>query len=105
MSDERAIIDQAIRKRTCLSAFYGNRRRHFAPHAIGRDDSGTLNVLVFQYAGQGNTKLSPEGEWRCFRVASLLDLTQNDDPWPSARPSGWPTACLVGIEAGALPAG
>ncbi|HYC65198.1 MAG TPA: hypothetical protein VEC14_10740 [Reyranellaceae bacterium] len=88
-----ALIRQAILQRRSLSAEYEGLQRRFSPHALGRNRAGSPAVVVFQYAGAAPAGLPLAGDWACFQLDGLRNLTVNDDVWlagPIAgRPSGW----------------
>ena len=91
--DSYHIVRQAILDKCSLSAIYQNKTRHFCPHAIGRDDSGDINIMAFQYAGQSSHRLPPNGEWRYFRVRGLSSVVRNGDAWHT----GWIMAGVTSV--------
>jgi hypothetical protein len=93
-----SIIRQAILDRSCLTAIYQNRLRHFSPHAIGKDDDGETHVMAFQYAGQSSRPLPPRGEWRCFEVSKLRNVIRNSDTWHTGFDHGRPNTCVTRID-------
>lgn len=97
MSDQ--ILRDAILKKKCLTGRYEGLVRHFAPHALGYGPDEAQSVFVFQYAGESTGGLPRNGEWRCFKVASLSALHVNSAPWRSrSNYSLHRQSCLVRIE-------
>ena len=93
-----ATIRQAILDRCCLSANYRGELWHFAPHALGRSNSGETNVMAFQYGGSSSKGLPPGGQWRCFRVEDLSGVYRNDDPWHTAPDHSRPNTCVTRVD-------
>ena len=46
-----AIMKRAIQDRVCLTGTHVEFRVRFAPHALGRAESGKLSMLAFEYGG------------------------------------------------------
>jgi hypothetical protein len=91
MSGERAaatvaMIKRAIQDRACLSGTHVEFRVRFAPHALGRDESGKRSVLAFEYGGL--TLGQPR--WVCFAVDRLRGLKRTNDPWRSGSLESMP---------------
>ena len=76
-----ALLPDAIRKKKCLTGVYEGAVRRFAPHALGATSDDTPSVFVFQYGGASSGGLPPGGEWRCFHVAALSHVVENEDRW------------------------
>ena len=93
-----ALIRQAILDRTCVSANYQGSRRHFAPHCIGLGKDRAEHVMGFQYAGGSSKGLPPGGQWRCFRVADLSNVSCNSDSWQSSPDHARPNTCVVQVD-------
>jgi hypothetical protein len=75
-----ALIRQAIQHRACLKGIHFAFRVCFAPHALGRDDTGRHVVVAFEYGGM--TLGRPH--WACFVVDRLRGLQRTEDPWALA---------------------
>jgi hypothetical protein len=95
------LIRSAVLERRCLTAIYERRIRHFSPHCLGRNKLGGLSVLGFQYAGETNTSLPPQGQWRCFRLTNLSEVQVNADHWRTGEGHTSPSDCvkLVDVDA------
>jgi hypothetical protein len=81
------VFRQAILGRKLISCVYKGRKREVAPHILGfkkREEK----ALVFQFAGETNSALPPEGEWRCFTLGEVEEAVPYEGPWregPSHR--------------------
>jgi hypothetical protein len=90
-----AVIKQAIYDRACLSGSHVTFRVRFAPHALGRDETGRSIVFAFEYGGL--TLGKPHWVW--FPVDRLRDLRRTGDPWCSGSLESRPQVDLTDIEA------
>jgi hypothetical protein len=75
------LLRDAIRKKKCLTGVYEGAVRRFAPHALGATSDDSPGVFVFQYGGASSGGLPPGGDWRCFHVAALSHIVENEDRW------------------------
>jgi hypothetical protein len=89
-----ALIERAIRDRTCLTGTYVEFRVRFAPHALGRDENGGHLVFAFEYGGL--TLGQPH--WVCFEVDRLRGLQRTGDLWRSGSLESRPRFDLTEIE-------
>ena len=80
------LIRIAIRELKPMTAMLDGLPREFCPHVLGTKD-GEWRTLVWQFAGQSSHGLLPGGEWRCFKIADLQNLTLGQGPWQR----GWTT--------------
>lgn len=90
-----AIIKRAIQDRACLSGTHVEFRVRFAPHALGRDESGRHSVIAFEYGGL--TLGQPH--WVCFVVDRLHGLQRTGDPWRTSSLESRPQFDLAELEA------
>jgi hypothetical protein len=90
-----AIIKRAIHDRACLSGRHLEFRVRFAPHALGRDDTGRRVVFALEYGGL--TLGRPHWVW--FGVDRLRVLERTGDPWRSGALGSRPQFDLTEIEA------
>ena len=90
-----AMIKCAIQDRACLSGTHVEFRVRFAPHALGRDESGKRSVLAFEYGGL--TLGRPH--WVCFVVDRLRRLQRTGDPWRTGSLASRPQFDLTELEA------
>jgi hypothetical protein len=82
------IIRQAIVDRRCMSALYEYYVRVFCPRTIGKDETGTEVVEVFQYGGGCPGGLPRDGQWCCFRVGDIDWISTNGDAWRTGGNGG-----------------
>jgi len=86
-SSTYTVFRQAMLGRKLISCTYQGRRRDVAPHILGFKQKAE-KARVFQFAGETNSSLPPGGEWRCFALSEVGDVTSYDGPWregPSHR--------------------
>lgn len=86
------ILKDAIANRLQITARYQNHLREFCPHAIGWKDDA-YRVIGYQFGGTSSRGLPAEGEWRCFLVSGLSDVSAKPGPWSTGaghtRPNTW----------------
>ena len=85
---------QAIRTRKQIVCRYDGRYREACPHILGYKASGEEAVFVFQIGGESNSRLPPEGDWRCFDLDRITDLRLRDGPWRGGTRHSKPQACI-----------
>ena len=71
----------AVRTRKQITCTYGGRRREACPTILGYNKDVGEAVLVFQFGGESTTELPPGGEWRCFVLARVTNLSVRDGRW------------------------
>ena len=81
--DVYALLEQAILHRDQVSATYEGEVREFCPHALGAK-GGKRHVLGYQFGGASQSGLPAGGEWRCFAVDRLANLSIRPGPWHTA---------------------
>lgn len=92
-------LKAAIIAKKCVTFRQGGHTRHASPHAIGRDNSGDVNVMTFQYGGGSTSKLPSGGQWRCFRVSEISDVKENGDSWHTASDHSRHNTCVTSPDA------
>jgi hypothetical protein len=103
MTENYALLEQAIEHHEHVTAMYDGERRAFCPHALGTKDC-TKHVLGYQFEGGSVHGLPPGGEWRCFAVDRLLNVTTCPGPWHTAANIFNPQSCLDTIDLVVQPA-
>jgi hypothetical protein len=88
-----ALFRRAIRERKLISCTYQDRRREVAPHILGHKDDAE-KALVFQFAGESNSRLPPGGEWRCLFLTNVENLVTYDGPWRTGPYHRTTQACI-----------
>jgi len=85
-----AVLKHAIANRLQVTAVYDGYKREFCPHAIGwkrakHADDDEYHVLVYQFGGYTSRgRVSSGGQWKCFAVDKLEDLTSRLGKWHTA---------------------
>ena len=91
-------IREAILQRRQVIAIYKGYGREMCPHAIGTKE-GKAHVLCFQFGGESSKGLPPGGEWRCFEVDELQNVSVREGPWHTApNYSGWRQTCIDQVD-------
>ena len=93
----RLIWEAAASKRP-IGATYRGCRRLLCPHRLGRNKEGQLRVLCYQYGGESNSGLAPEGSssnWRCLEVERLTSVELLEGHWRTAPNHSRPASCVV----------
>jgi predicted DNA-binding transcriptional regulator YafY len=75
-----ALCFEAILVRKQLVFTYRDRRRELCPHVLGYT-KGKEMLLGYQFGGETNSGLPPEGEWRCFHVAEMHSISVREGDW------------------------
>jgi hypothetical protein len=88
-----ALFRRAILDRKLIVCLYRGKRREIAPHILGFKNR-IEKVLVFQFGGETNSKLPPGGEWRCFALKDVEDVTTMDGAWRSGGSHSVMQVCI-----------
>ncbi len=104
------LVTAAVFMKKPVTAVYHNCRRSLCPHVLGRNKTGGLHVLCYQYAGDSISGLKPRGSpdnWRCIALAKLRAVRLLEDAWQSAENHLRPQTCIAEVlfDAEKLPAG
>jgi len=98
VEDMYRLIWTAIANKQPISAIYKHRYRLFCPHRLGRNRLGQRRVLCYQYGGDSESGLAPEGSpdnWRCIALEKLSRVELLSDSWKSAPNHSRPATCVV----------
>lgn len=80
-----ALFHQAILGRRPVTCSYKGLMREICPHILGHSGDAE-KALVYQYGGRSATGLPARGEWRCFDLAEVSDVTLHEPgPWHTGR--------------------
>ena len=89
-------------------SFTGDRSPHSigdadgcCPHLLGLNRYRRLRVLCYQYGGDSESGLEPEGapdNWRCLAVEHLGQVELLDGPWQTAENHSRPQTCIEEVE-------
>jgi hypothetical protein len=92
-TDTYDVLRRAILNREPVTAVYDGEVRAFCPHALG-SKQGRRHVLGYQYGGKSKSGLPRRGEWRCFDVDRLGDVTARPGQWHSSANAFNPQSCM-----------
>lgn len=95
--DVYALLEHAIAHREQVVATYEGEVREFCPHALGAKGQ-KRHVLGYQFGGTSRSELPATGEWRCFEVDELVNVSTRPGPWYSAPNVFNPQSCLDEID-------
>jgi hypothetical protein len=98
VEDLYRLVWTAISNKRPIEAIYQSRRRLLCPHRLGRNSSGQVRVLCYQYGGESQSGLqrsdSPEN-WRCLVLEKLSRVKLIEDVWRTAPNHSRPAPCVV----------
>ncbi len=83
----------AVKERKQVTCTYQGYYREFCVHVVGWKH-GKEQALVFQFAGESSKGLPPNGEWRCFPLAGLSDVTLKAGAWHTGQGHSRPQTCV-----------
>jgi hypothetical protein len=89
------VIRDAIRNKRQVVAAYKGCVREMCPHAIGYNRHGEYQALFYQFAGESNSYLPPDGEWRCIPLSGLSDVTAREGAWFTGAGHTRPQTCVT----------
>ncbi len=95
--DTYTLLEHAILHREQVIATYDGQIREFCPHALGTKGD-TRHVLAYQFGGKSTHGLPPQGEWRCFALDRLENVTTRPGEWHTAPNLFNPQSCLDVID-------
>ena len=93
-----SLVWTAVANRWPIEATYQGRFRLLCPHRLGRNREGRLRVLCYQYGGESQSGLHPEGSpanWRCVALEKLSRVKLVEGVWRSAPNHSRPTSCVA----------
>lgn len=73
------LLNQAIKEKKQVTAWYDGYAREFCPHILGLKDN-EYRVLGFQFAGLSSNG-PVRGQWKCFIVSKLTNVLLREGPW------------------------
>jgi len=98
VEDIYRLVWTAVANKECLGAIYKDLRRLFCPHRLGRNQSGQLRVLCYQYGGDSESGLEPIGSaanWRCIALEKLRTVKLVPGSWKTAPNHSRPASCVI----------
>lgn len=96
------IVYDAIINKKIVTATYRGRVRVMCPHTLGTK-RGRQQALFYQFAGESNTGLGPDGDpenWRCMFLDDLEQVSSQDAKgvWHTAPNHSRPQTCVDQID-------
>jgi hypothetical protein len=98
VEDIYRLIWIAVASKRPIEAQYHERPRLFCPHRLGRNRKRQLRVLCYQYGGESESGLEPEGSpanWRCIALEKLSKVRLREDTWHTAPNHSRPASCVA----------
>jgi len=98
VEDIYRLVWTAVASKRPMEARYHGHHRLFCPHRLARNKKGQPRVLCYQYDGESETGLQPEGSptnWRCIAVEKLSQVKLLEDTWRTAPNHSRPASCVI----------
>ena len=76
------LFEKALAGRKQIRCSYKGHRREICPVMLGHTD-GEEVVLTYQFAGESESGLPPDGQWKCLHLSRVSDVELRDGPWRS----------------------
>ena len=98
VEDIYRLVWTAVASKRPIEATYHGRLRLFCPHRLGRNKAGKPRVLCYQYGGDSESGLEPEGSpanWRCVALEKLSKVKLLEDLWRTAPNHSRPASCVI----------
>jgi len=98
VEDIYRLIWNAVAHKRPVGAIYKNLPRLFCPHRLGRNRTGQLRVLCYQYGGESESGLDPIGSpanWRCVVLEKLRSVERLEGQWQTAPNHSRPASCII----------
>jgi hypothetical protein len=87
LNEKLNLLRDAILNRKQVTGICESYHREFCPHLLGTKN-GRWHVFGWQFAGGSNHSLPPGGQWRCFEVSSLINLSTRLGEWHRGYTAG-----------------
>jgi hypothetical protein len=96
------LFRRAILRRQQITCTYQGCYRELCPHVLGHT-AGHEMALTYQFGGQSNSGLPPEGEWRCLDLTQVQQARPRDGPWHTGHRHSLKQTCvdIVDLDANA----
>jgi hypothetical protein len=101
VEDIYRLVWASIANKLPIEATYHERLRLFCPHRLGRNKAGKPRVLCYQYGGDSESGLDPEGSpanWRCVALEKLSKVKLLEDVWRTAPNHSRPASCVINAD-------
>jgi hypothetical protein len=91
------LFAQAMAERKQIVCDYGGFTRELCPVVLGHTDGGEV-ALTYQFAGGSSTRLPPDGDWKCFRLAKVSRARLRAGPWHTGIRHGRRQQCVEDVD-------
>jgi hypothetical protein len=101
VEDIYRLVRTAVVNRHPVRATYHGRQRWLCPHRLGRNHSGEIRVLCYQYGGESSSGLQAAGSpenWRCIALEKLTRVELLEDAWHTAPNHFRPQTCVTDVD-------
>ena len=98
VEDIYRLVWTAVAGKHPIRASYKSLPRLFCPHRLGRNRSGELRVLCYQYGGESESGLAPDGaaeNWRCIVLEKLRAVEFAGRTLANPLSHSRPTTCII----------
>jgi hypothetical protein len=97
------LFRDAIIARRPIDCDYQGLYRQLCPHILGHT-KGEEFVLAYQFAGESRSGLPPDGEWKCLRLAHVVNPRFGDGPWRTGASHRQAQSCVQDVDYDVNPA-
>jgi hypothetical protein len=98
VEDIYGLVWAAVANRRPIRAIYKERPRRLCPQRLGRNRTGQLRLLCYQYGGESESGLEPLGSaanWRCIVLEKLRAVELVEGSWKTAPNHSRPATCVI----------
>jgi hypothetical protein len=87
------LFAEAITARKQIVCTYNGYHRELCPIILGHRE-GQEKALTYQFGGQSEKGLPPEGQWRCLFLSRVRDVQLRDGAWYVGDSHSQPQGCV-----------
>jgi hypothetical protein len=101
VADIYRLVRAAVVQKRPIEALYRGHLRLLCPHRLGKNQRGEPRVLCYQYGGDSESGLEPDGSpanWRCMAVDKLSHVELLEGTWHAAPNHSRPQTCVVELD-------
>lgn len=92
------IVRDAIQTKKQVIGTYDGYVREMCPHCVGIGKNGGEQALFFQFAGGSKSGLPSGGQWRCFELSKLENVSARDGQWFTGPVHTRPQTCVKQVD-------
>ena len=97
------LFEKEMTTRKQILCTYNGRCRELCPVILGHSQ-GQEKALTYQFGGQSEKGLPPEGQWRCLWLSKVRNIRLRDGPWYAGDRHDRPQDCVEIVDLDANPA-